>query len=52
MVDGLYASLVGKNITNKVVATSGFTGTPLTGGVTNAYIEPPFTLDFTIGYKF
>lgn len=52
VVDGLYASLVGKNITNKVVATSGFTGTPLTGGVTNAYIEPPFTLDFTIGYKF
>src|SRR3546814_5020244 len=28
VVDGLYASLVGKNITNKVVATSGFTGTP------------------------
>ena len=52
VVDGLYASLAARNITNKVVATGGATGSPLTGGVTNVYLEPPFTLDLTVGFRF
>ncbi|WP_374410362.1 TonB-dependent receptor [Novosphingobium colocasiae] len=48
----LTASLNGKNLANKVLLTSGFAGTPLVGGLISGYLEPPRTVDFTVGYKF
>jgi iron complex outermembrane recepter protein len=49
---GLYASVNGKNLTNKVVLTSGFAGTPLAGGIISGYLEAPRTVDVTVGYRF
>lgn len=46
------ASLVGRNLTNKVQATNAYVATSLVGSIINADIEPPRTIDLSVGYKF
>jgi iron complex outermembrane receptor protein len=46
------AALIGRNLTNKVRATNAYVSTALTGYVINANIEPPRTVQLTVGYHF
>jgi iron complex outermembrane recepter protein len=46
------ASVVGRNLANKVQATNAYVASSLVGSIINADIEPPRTIDVTVGYKF
>ncbi len=48
----LYASINAKNLGDKVQLINGYAGSPLVGGAISGYLEPPRTVDFTVGYKF
>ncbi len=52
MHDGLTASLNAKNLGNKRLISNGFVASALTGGAVLGYVEPPLTVDFTVGYRF